>query len=142
MTDLEDKLLGPLHHDGRIIFGLIGRCCDLCRCPDEATKNGRALDDPGVEQRVAAGGNLVDERGDVTGSSHFLEFRPALQHVADGDEIRSSLLVVQVQHHLVDRTVRVAVEVLGVQKIGDQDEGFRIDNNAAQDAILCLNIHR
>src|SRR5579884_4558414 len=109
---------------------------------NQAAQNGGAFDDTSVVFNVAAGGNLVDERGNIAGPANLFQPVAPFQFITDRNEVRRFVLLVQVQDDFVDAAMGVTIEVIGVQEIRDLHDGFRIDDDAPQHTAFCLNVLR
>ncbi len=141
LADMEDQLLSFIQGDIRVLL-LIGNSGNFARSFDEAAQNGIALDDAPVILNVAAGRHLVDQGGNVAGSSDILQFVPTFQLVTDRDEICWFALLIELKNDLVNSAVGVTIEIVGEQKFCHLDNCLWVDNDAAEYAALRLNVLR
>src|SRR5579863_10279172 len=135
LTDTEDELFGFFQCKIGVNF-VVSDSSYFAGGVNQPTQDSGTLDDAPIVLDVAAGGNLVDQRCDIAGTTNILQFVAPLQFVADGDEVCRLALLVKLHDHLIDGAVRVAIEIVGSQEISYLDNRLWVNNDTAQDAAL------
>ena len=115
---------------------------DLARRRDEVPQHRLALDDAGVVDGVDGGGRLVAEHREVGATADGLELVDALEHLGDGDDVHRLASLEELEDRGVDDPVRLAVEVLRPEELGDLDDRVAVDEDGAEDRLLGLDALR
>ena len=142
LRDVEDELLGPVHHLVDIIRLFIGQRGDLPGGADQPAEDGRALDDVGIVLDVDGRGDAVDQRRDVGRAAHLVQDVAPFQLVHQGDEVGRLALLVQVEDRLIDPAVLLPIKIVDLKKRGDLDDRIGIDEQGAKDGLLGFRIGR
>ena len=109
---------------------------------DEAAVGGVALDQLGIELDADARGEGADDVGQVDLAAGFLEAILAGEFMGDGDLVDRLVPVPEVDAGFVDPAVLLAEEVSDLEDGGDAENGFRVDEEGAEDGLLSLDIVR
>ncbi len=138
--DLEHRPLGLLDEIARRRGVVEHRRLDLVRRAQQAAHEGVLADDLRVaadpaEARHAAG-QLVDRRL----AAGLLELARRLQVLADREHVDRLALAIEHEHRLVDETMAVAVEVVGLQALLDDEAVHRPvgEQDATEHGLLGL----
>ncbi len=139
LADLEQDGFGPIDGDLGVVGLLVADRCDPARGADEVAQHRLALDDPAVVLGVHRGRHRVHERGQVRRAADGVELVAPPQLVAEGDEVDRLPLAMQGEHRLVHIGVLLAVEVGRLEEVPHAQDGIRVDEDRAEDALLCLD---
>ena len=88
------------------------------------------------------GRRLVAEAAQVGPAADRLELVAPLQGLRDGHDIDGLAPLEQVQDGRVDPRIRLAVEVLGPQELGDLDDGIAVDEDGPEHGLLSFEALR
>ena len=142
LRELEHHLLGAVDEVRRLARTRLAEPLDLLADADEPAERRHLLDDPrvvlGVRRRRHDGGEL----GDLRGAADALELASLVELVRERDRVDRLALAVEGEGRPVDRAVRLAVEVGGVEHLRDgADRGGR-EQHGAEDRLLGLQVLR
>jgi hypothetical protein len=85
---------------------------------------------------VDRGRDRVHEGGKVGRPTDAFQLVVSGQLIAEGDEVDRLALGMERQHGLVDVRVLRPVEIGSVQEVADLEDGLRVDQDRAEDALL------
>ncbi len=139
LADLEQDRLGPVDGDLGVVRLLVPDRGDPSGRADEVPQDGLALDDAPVVLGMDRGGDRVHEAGQVRRAPHFGQPIATSELLAERDQIDRLALGVEREHGLVDVGVLGPIEVGGLEEVPDAQDGIRIDEDRAQDALLGLD---
>ena len=83
-----------------------------------------------------------DEARQVGPAADRLELVAPLERLRDRDDVDRLAPLEQLEDRLVDRAVRLAVEVRGAQELGDLDDRVTVDEDRAEHRLLGLETLR
>ena len=106
----------------------------------EPSQSGCLLDDAGVVLDVRSGGDQRRELGDAGGAADLLELAPLLELVRERDRVHGLALGPQREAGAVDRAVRAAVEIGGVDDLGDRADRGLGEEHRAENRLLGLEV--
>ena len=139
LADAEQLLLRAVDGLADVRRIVVADAGDLARGADQVPQHGLALDDVAVVDGVDRGGRLVDEAGQVRRATDLLQRVVALQRLRDRDDVHRLAALIQLEDGLVDAAVRLAVEVLRAEEVRDLDHRVAVDQQGADNRLLCLD---
>ena len=142
VRDREDRMLGLVEDEVRVLRALVGRRDDLVRGGDQAPQRRLLLDDPRVVVDVGRARHAVDERGDVGRAAHFLELARATQFLLERHQIDRVAPLGELDHLVEDAAVRVAEEIRRVDHFGGEVERVVVQENRAENGPFGFQIVR
>ena len=140
--DREDRLLGLVENQVRLLLRLVGRGQNLVGREDQIAKRRFLAHDARVVLDVGGVGQAVDERRDVGRAADFVELSRAGELFLERDEVDRVSPLAQLDHLLEDPAVRVAVEIARVQDLGGLVERVVVDEDGAEHGSLRLEVVR
>ena len=138
LADREQLRLGAIDRLLDLRRVLVADPGDLAGRPDQVPQDRLALDDPGVLDGVDGGRRLVRQAREVGPAADRLELVAPLERLGDGDDVDRLAALEQVEDGRVDPPVRLAVEVLGAEELGDLDDRVAVDEDGAEHRLLGL----
>ena len=109
---------------------------------DEGAQHALLADDAGVVGGVGRRRHELGQRVHELATPGALEHALALELGAEGDDVDLLAPVVQREDGAVDEPVRVAVEVVGRERLGDRRDGVGVDEHGAEHRLLGLEVVR
>jgi hypothetical protein len=140
LRDAEQRLLGLVNRLVDVLRFLVGQLGDLAGRAQQAPANGGLFDDVAVGLDVDGAGDGVDQVRDVGRAADLLQLAPALQFVAQCDEVDRLAPLVERKYGFVDPGILLDVEILPLQEGGDTKQCFGIDEEGAEDCLLSLDV--
>ncbi len=136
LADGEELRLGAIDRLldlGRILVADAG---DLAGRPDQVPQHRLALDDPRVLGGVDGGRRLVRQGAEVGPPPIGFEVAAALERLRDRHDVDRLAPLEEVQHRGVDAAVRLPVEVVRLEELGDLDHGVAVDQDRPEHGLL------
>ena len=137
LADREQLRLGAVDRFldlGRVLVADAG---DLAGRADQVPQDRLALDDPGVLDGMDRGRRLVDEPGQVGTAADRFELVAPLERLRDGDDVDAARAARTARgSRRRSAPLRLAVEVLGPQELGDLDDRVAVDEDRAEHGLL------
>ena len=121
---------------------LVAQLRDLVADADEGAQHALLADDAGVVGGVGRRRHELGQRVYEIAPSGALEHALALKLGAEGDHIDLLAPVIQGERGAVDEPVRVAIEVVGRERLRDGGDGVRVDEHGAEHRLLGLEVVR
>ena len=140
LGEVEDDLLRLVDELARLADALAAEPGDLLAGANEPSQSGCLLDDAGVVLDVRSGGDQRRELGDAGGAADLLELAPLLELVRERDRVDGLALGPQREAGAVDRAVRAAVEIGGVDDLGDRADRGLGEEHRAENRLLGLEV--
>ena len=103
---------------------------------DQVPEDRLALDDPRVLRGEHGRGRLIRERREVRSAADLLQVPVPLERLGDRDDVDRLTALPELEHGGVDAPVRLPVEVLGPDDVGDLDDRVAVDQERAKDGLL------
>jgi len=66
----------------------------------------------------------------------------ALHLIADCDEVKGLAALVEGQDRIIDPGILLEVKIVRTEERGDAEQGFRVDEERAENGLFSLNIVR
>jgi hypothetical protein len=142
LGEVEDDLLGAVDELRRLADPLTSEARDLLPGLDERPKGRRLLDDLRVVVDVRRGRHQRRKLGDAGAAADLLELAPLLQLLRERDRVDRLSLRPEPEHRAVDRPVRPAVEVGGVEDLRDGPDCRLGEEHRAEHGLLGLEVLR
>src|SRR5450756_1099436 len=142
LLDGEDLLLAAVEELVGVAGVLIAELRDLVADADEGAQHALLAHDAGVVGGVGRRRHELGQGVHELAPPGALEHALALELGAEGDHVDLFALVVQGEDGAVDEPVRVAVEVVGRERLRDGGDGVRVDEHGAEDRLLGLEVVR
>ena len=140
LREVEDDLLGAVDQLGRLTDPLAAEPRDLLAGLDERPQRRGLLDDLRVVVDVRCGRDERRELGDPRVAPDLLELAALLELVRERDRVDRLALLPEREHCPVDRPVRAAVEVGGVEDLRDGTDRRLGEQHRAEHRLLGLEI--
>ena len=139
LADCEQLGLGAV--DRLLDFGrvLVADAGDPARGADQVPQHRLALDDSRVLRRVDGRRRGVRQGAEVGAPADRFQVLVALERLGDRDDVNRLAPFEQVQDHRVDLGMGLAVEVLGLEELGDLDDRVAVDEDRAEHGLLGLD---
>ena len=109
---------------------------DLAGRADQVPQDRLALHDPCVLRGMDGRGRLVRQRAEVGSPADGLEVTGPLERLRDRHHVDGLAPLGQVDDHGVDAAVRLAVEVLRLEEVGDLDHRVPVDEDRPEHGLL------
>ena len=140
LRELEHHLLGAVDEIRRLSRPCLAEPLDLLADAHEPPQRRHLLDDPRVVLGVRGGGDDRGELGDLRGAADALELAALVELVRERDRVDGLALAVERERGLVDGAVRLAVEIGGLEHLGDGADRRRREQHGAEDRLLRLQV--
>ena len=142
--DLEDRALGEVDELARRRLVGVHARLDLVGGAQEAAEHRVLADDARVLADVADGGDRAGQQVDRGAAADVLEQAGLLEVLDERERVDRLADRVQVEHRLEDQAVRLAVEVLRLEALVDDQRGQRgvRQQDRAEDRLLGLEVLR
>jgi hypothetical protein len=125
VRDLEDRALGHVDQVARERLVPVDLRLDLVGRVEQPAEHRVFLDDPRVLAQVADGGHGAREQLDRRRAADVLQVARLLEVLDERQRVDRLALGVQIEHPLVDAPVTLAVEVVRVEALIDDQRGQR-----------------
>ncbi len=142
LGELEHHLLGAVDEIGRLAGACLAEALDLLADPHEAAQRRHLLDDPRVVLGVRGSRHDGGELCDLGGAADALELAALVELVRERDRVDRLALAVEGEGGPVDRAVRLAVEVTGLEHLGDGADRRGRQQHGAENRLLGLQVLR
>jgi hypothetical protein len=144
VSDVEHRPLGALHEVARGRLVRDDARLDLVRGRQQAAQQRVLAHDLGVVADVARRRDGAREGVDRALSAGLLEAAGLAHALGDREDVDPVALLVELEHHGVDRAVLVAVEVLRAQALLDDQAVHRLvrEEDRAEHGLLGLEVVR
>ena len=142
--DLEDRALGDVDELARLRLVRVDAGLDLVRRAQEPAQHRVLADDPRVLADVPDGGDARRQQVDRRAAAGGVELPGLLEVLDERERVDRLAAAVQLEHRREDDPVRLAVEVLGVEALVDDQRGQRRvgEQDRAEDRLLGLEVLR
>ena len=142
--DLEEQLLGPLGEFVAAAFTFVDPGTDLVAGVEQAPEEGVLLDDLRVMAGVARGRHLGGQLRHVVLAAGLFDLAGRGQRLVHAQLVAGLVRAVELEHHRVDHTVAVEIEIPGLQPdVIDYAVDRRIaDQHRAEDGFLGFDVLR
>jgi hypothetical protein len=139
--DLEHHALGTLDELARLGLVVVDGGLDLVGGAEQAAQERELLDDRAVAPQVADGGDGPGQRVDLGAAADVLELAARAQVLGDGQDVDRLALLIQREHRLVQHAMAVAVEVLRLEALLDDERVVDAlgEQDRAEDRLLGLD---
>jgi hypothetical protein len=145
----EARIDAPLADGEQLRLGPVDRLLDLGRIlvadagdapggDDQVAQDRLAFDDPSVLHGMDRGRRLVAQAGEVRAAADLLELVRSLEHLRHGHDVDRLPALEQIEHRREDQAVRLPVEVVRAEELGDLDHGVPVDEDGAENGLLGL----
>ena len=144
VRDLEDRALGDVDELARRRVVRVDAGLDLVRGAQQPAQHRVLAHDPRVLADVADRRDARRQQVDRGAAARGLELAGLLEVLDERERVDRLAAVVEVEHRREDDPVRLAVEVLGVQALVDDERGQRGvgEQHRAEDGLLGLEVLR
>ena len=127
--DLEDRALGAVDELARRGLVAVDAGLDLVGRAQQAAEHRVLAHDARVLAHVADGGHGAGQQIDRGAAAGLVELAGELEVLGEREHVDRLARPVQVEHRLEDRAVALAVEVLGLEPLVDDQRGQRVSDS-------------
>ena len=136
LGDLEDGRLGEVEELRQILLSTEGLVSDLPSAEDQAPGGGTLANNLGVVLEVLGARHVVRQRADVRQPAHLLRSTRARDALHHGQHLCRLTLLRHPEHEREQLLMRLAVEVVGGQELGDRQDPLRVEHEPTEHGTL------